>query len=115
MKKYILDAYKPQTFPYQCPHCYEDLKKRNIIGYGDYPTGILSHTPGFDNAVLLEFPKCFEKSFLHDDRMTNAEMVAKSIHFWQNNYECEECDEWIDKVDLEDGHLCPGCGLDITF
>ena len=63
-----LEPYKEQCIPYQCPHCYSGITPDNIVGTGEYPAFPLriGHNIG-GKAVLMECPKCFEKSFCHAD------------------------------------------------
>lgn len=47
----------------QCPYCYTDMTKDNIVGEGEYPMR-MGHNVG-GKALVYECPNCFEKSFCH--------------------------------------------------
>lgn len=59
-----LDSMRQQDYPFQCPYCYIDLHKKDIIGETEYDVVRIGHTIG-GMANVFECPECFEKSFLH--------------------------------------------------
>ena len=63
-----LQPLKEQTMPYQCPHCFEDLQDKDIIGETEYDVVRIGHNIG-GQAVVFECPHCFEKSFLHKESL----------------------------------------------
>ncbi|MCP4147835.1 MAG: hypothetical protein GY757_08790 [bacterium] len=65
----VLDGYKEQDYPFQCPVCYGNLTKKDIIGTGTYPIGgarSFMHLPGGE-AYAFECSACFVKSVCHSD------------------------------------------------
>lgn len=67
----ILDDFREMGVPYQCPHCYEDVKNENIVGSGEYPFKIGHNVGG--KAIVFECPHCFEKSFMHEGNKIEEE------------------------------------------
>jgi hypothetical protein len=61
-----LEPLKEQTAPLQCPHCFEDLSMKDVIGETVYDVVRIGHNIG-GTAVVFECPHCFEKSFLHKE------------------------------------------------
>jgi hypothetical protein len=63
-----LQALREQTAPLQCPYCYEDLSKADIIGETLYDVVRIGHNIG-GQATVFECPHCFEKSFIHKESL----------------------------------------------
>jgi hypothetical protein len=63
-----LQPLKEQTGVMECPHCYEDLHVKDIIGETEYDVVRIGHNIG-GTAVVFECSKCFEKSFIHKDSL----------------------------------------------
>jgi len=52
----------------ECPYCYSALETKNKIGETVYDVVRIGHDIG-GIAVVLECPKCFEKSFIHKESL----------------------------------------------
>ncbi len=63
-----LTPLKEQTAVMQCPHCYEDLNDKDIIGETEYDVVRIGHNIG-GLAVVFGCPHCFEKSFVHKESL----------------------------------------------
>jgi predicted RNA-binding Zn-ribbon protein involved in translation (DUF1610 family) len=63
-----LTPLKEQTNVMQCPHCYEDLTVKDIIGETEYDVVRIGHNIG-GLAVVFECPHCFKKSFIHKESL----------------------------------------------
>jgi len=59
---------REQTMPYECPHCFKEMKDTDIIGETEYDVVRIGHTSG-GRAVVFECPCCFKKSFLHKESL----------------------------------------------
>ena len=63
-----LQPLREQTYPLQCPYCYEMLKEKDIISETIYDVVRIGHNIG-GTAVVFECSKCFEKSFIHKENL----------------------------------------------
>lgn len=69
---YDLNALKEQGVIGQCPYCDYQMVKANVIGTEEYNVVRLRHRFG-GVAAVFECPKCFEKSFCHEDNLISLE------------------------------------------
>jgi hypothetical protein len=65
-KKILLDGCIPQDIPYQCPVCEQQLKYKDIAGWGEYPQSTLrgKRKPGYYGYGFV-CPHCFVRSCAH--------------------------------------------------
>lgn len=63
-----LTPLREQDVIMQCPHCFEELHDRDIIGETEYDVVRIGHNIG-GQAVVFECPCCFEKSFVHKENL----------------------------------------------
>ena len=63
-----LTALKEQTAPMQCPHCFEELNGKDIIGETEYDVVRIGHNIG-GIAIVFDCSHCFEKSFIHKESL----------------------------------------------
>ena len=63
-----LNTMREQDVPYQCPYCFEELKDTDLVGETTYDVVRIGHNIG-GVASVFECPKCFEKSFIHQESL----------------------------------------------